>query len=214
MNKISVFLVDDHQLFREGLRLLLSNITGIGEIYEASNGQQFLDALENTQPDIVFMDIEMPVVNVIDTTLKAVKQFPDIRIIALSMYGDEDYLTRMINAGARGFIMKNSGISEVEDAIKSLLTDKNYFSPDVISGLLSKLGKPKKSVQPADLSAREIEVMQYICKGYSNQEIANALFLSKRTIDKHRENLLFKTRSKNTAELVMFALRSGIIELD
>ena len=213
MGKTSVFLVDDHQLFREGLKLLLSNISFIGEIKEASNGQEFLDALGSGIPDIVFMDIEMPVLNGIETTRAAIEQFPDIRIIALSMYGDEEYFTKMINLGVKGFILKNSGIQEVENAIINVLSNKNFFSQEIVTELVQNLTKKRRLAKSGDLSEREAEVLFYICKGYSNQEIADTLYISKRTVDKHRENLLLKTQSKNTAGLVMYAIHSGIIDL-
>ena len=213
MDKTTVFLVDDHQLFREGLKLLLSNISFIGDVFEASNGQEFLDALETVLPDIIFMDIEMPVLNGIETTKTAIERYPDIRIIALSMYGDEQYFTKMINAGVKGFILKNSGIQEVENAIMYVLSDKTYFSQEIVAALVQSHSRKKKLSRSSELSKREVEVLFNICKGYSNQEIADMLFISKRTVDKHRENLLFKTRSKNTAGLVMYAIQSGIIEV-
>ncbi len=213
MDKTTVFLVDDHQLFREGLKLLLSNISFIGDVFEASNGQEFLDALETVMPDIIFMDIEMPVLNGIETTKTAIEEYPDIRIIALSMYGDEQYFTKMINAGVKGFILKNSGIQEVENAIMYVLSDKTYFSQEIVTALVQSHSRKKKLSKSGELSKREVEVLFNICKGYSNQEIADMLFISKRTVDKHRENLLFKTRSKNTAGLVMYAIQSGIIEV-
>ena len=213
MSKTSVFLVDDHKLFREGLRLLLGNISFIGKIYEASNGKEFLDALGPVMPDIVFMDIEMPVMNGIETTRVAIERYPDIRIITLSMHGDEEYIEKMTKAGVKGFILKSSGIREVENSILSVLSDKNYFSQEIVAGLIRSLGKKRRTTRSGDLSEREAEVLFHICKGYSNQEIAEELFISKRTVDKHRENILFKTGSKNTAGLVMYAIRSGIIEV-
>lgn len=193
--------------------MLLSNISFIGEIKEASNGQEFLDALGTVIPDVVFMDIEMPVLNGIETTRTAIEQFPDIRIIALSMYGDEEYFTKMINLGVKGFILKNSGIQEVENAIINVLSNKNFFSQEIVTELVQNLTKKRRLAKSGDLSEREAEVLFYICKGYSNQEIADTLYISKRTVDKHRENLLLKTQSKNTAGLVMYAIHSGIIDL-
>lgn len=213
MNNLSVYIVDDHQLFREGLKLLLGNLPFVGEVREASNGQEFLDTLDDGLPDVVFMDIEMPLLNGIETTRQALELYPGMRIIALSMYGDEEYYTKMISAGAQGFIVKNSGIQEVEDAIAHVMEGKNYFSQEILSGLVESLTRKKRPVRSGELSDREAEVLCYICKGYSNKEIADTLFLSKRTVDKHRENLLLKTGSKNTAGLVVYAIQSGIIEL-
>jgi DNA-binding NarL/FixJ family response regulator len=208
-----VYLVDDHQLFREGLRLLLGNISRIGEIFEASNGKQFLESKDMSRADIVFMAIEMPELNGIETTVRALEKCPGMNIIALSMYGDEEYYTKMIHAGVKGFILKNSGFQEVEEAIHHVLSGKNYFSQEILSGLVLNLTGKRKPVRTKELTERECEVLFHICKGYSNKEIAETLFLSKRTVDKHRENLLMKTGARNTAGLVMYAIQSGIVVL-
>lgn len=213
MYNISVYIVDDHQLFREGLRLLLENFPFIDHVKEASNGREFLNDLTAGIPEVVFMDIEMPVLNGIETTQQALNLYPDMHIIALSMYGEEEYYTKMISAGAQGFIVKNSGIREVENAIRSVMEGKNYFSQEILTGLVQNLTRKNRPNRSGDLTERESEVLYHICKGLSNKEIADTLFLSKRTVDKHRENLLVKTGSKNTAGLVMYAIQSGIIEV-
>ncbi|MCK4569132.1 MAG: response regulator transcription factor [Bacteroidales bacterium] len=213
MNKLSVILVDDHKLFREGLSLLLNNFSFIGEVYEAANGEEFLAMAKNIRADVVFMDVDMPVMNGIEATAKAIKEYPDLNIIALSMYGDEDYYTQMIASGARGFILKNSGIKDVESAIMHVTEGKNYFSQEILSGILKSINRKSQSNRSGELSEREEEVLYHICKGFSNQEIAEQLNISKRTVDKHRENLLLKTNSKNTAGLVMYAIKNGIVEV-
>ncbi|MDY0103274.1 MAG: response regulator transcription factor [Lentimicrobium sp.] len=213
METFSVFLVDDHKLFREGLSLLLGNLPYISEVYEASNGGEFLKMLPQTQPGLVFMDINMPGIDGIETTAKAIETHPDLRIIALSMYAEEDYYSRMINAGARGFMLKNSGIQDVETCIRDVMSGHNYFSPEILDGLLKNISRKAKPAKAGELSERELEVLYRICQGLSNQEIAALLRISKRTVDKHRENLLMKTDSKNTAGLVMFAIRNGIVEV-
>ncbi|UCG27915.1 MAG: response regulator transcription factor [Bacteroidales bacterium] len=213
MKQYNVILVDDHKLFREGLKLLLENLDYIEKVDEAENGKEFLKLAENYRPDLVFMDIEMPEMDGITATQKALKLYPDLNIIALSMYGDESYYTQMINAGAMGFILKNSGIQDVETAINNVISGKNYFSQEILSRLIDGIGKKSKSQKSGELSEREEEVLFHICKGLSNQQIANILYLSKRTVDKHRENLLSKTKAKNTAGLVMYAVKKGIVEV-
>lgn len=214
MKDLSVILVDDHTLFREGLKLLLKSIAGIGEVNEAANGREFLSLIEKgILPDVVFMDIDMPEMNGIEATRKALKINPGLQIIALSMYSDEDYYTKMIEAGVKGFILKNSGITDIAQAIKSVTEGKNYFSQEIMSGLLRHLNRKQHHHRSSELSDREEEILYLICKGLSNQEIAEQLFISKRTVDKHRENLLLKTESKNTAGLVMYAIRKGIAEI-
>ena len=213
MKKINIIIVDDHRLFREGLRLLLSNLPLTGVIHEAANGTEFIEILEKTNTDIVFMDVDMPLMNGIEATRRALEQRPELNIIALSMYGDEAYYIQMINAGARGFILKNSGIDEVESAMANVMTGKNYFSQEIMDGLLKGISRKSVAGKNSALSEREEEVLFHICKGLSNKEIAEHLNISKRTVDKHRENLLLKTASKNTAGLVMYAIRSGIVEI-
>ncbi len=213
MEQISVFLVDDHNLFREGLALLLSNLPYIREVKQAPDGRIFLSRLREGVPDLVLMDISMPEIDGIEATKKALALHPDLKIIALSMYADEEYYTRMIDAGAKGFILKNSGIHDVEDCIRNVVSGHNYFSPEILDGILKNISRKAKPSKKSELSEREEEVLYRICQGLSNQEIAELLHISKRTVDKHRENLLLKTDSKNTAGLVMFAIRNGIVEV-
>ena len=213
MEQYSIILVDDHKLFREGLKLLLENLDYIENVYEAANGEEFLKLVEKKQPDIVFMDIEMPVMDGITATQQVLELYPGLNIIALSMYGDENYYTPMINAGAKGFILKNSGIQDVETAIHNVVSGNNYFSQEILNRLLNGIRKKSKTKKSDELTEREEEVLFHICKGLSNQEIADTLYLSKRTVDKHRENLLAKTNSKNTAGLVMYAVKNRIVAI-
>jgi len=213
MEQYSIILVDDHKLFREGLKLLLENLDYIDNVYEAANGEEFLKLVEKQRSDIVFMDIEMPVMDGITATQQVLKLHPGLNIIALSMYGDENYYTPMINAGAKGFILKNSGIQDVETAIHNVISGNNYFSQEILNRLLNGIRKKSKTKKSDELTEREEEVLFHICKGSSNQEIADTLYLSKRTVDKHRENLLAKTNSKNTAGLVMYAVKNGIVAI-
>lgn len=213
MNKLKVYLVDDHTLFREGLKLLLSKLSLIGKIFEAENGRQFIDHLQELNPDIVLIDIEMPVLNGIRATQEALEINPDLKIIALSMYADENYYTSMIEAGAKGFLLKNSSFDQVKRAITDVTEGRSYFSPEIMDELIKNINRKKIIRKETELTDREIEILFHICKGLSNQEIADRLILSKRTVDKHRENLLLKTSSKNTASLVIYAIRNGVIEI-
>ncbi|MFO7669700.1 MAG: response regulator transcription factor [Bacteroidales bacterium] len=215
MENISILISDDHQLFREGMKLILNNLSYVDEIYEVGNGKDCVAFFrEGGTADIVFMDIEMPGMNGIEATIEVLKIKPDLNVIALSMYSDEDYYTKMIDAGAKGFILKNSGIKEVEEAIEHVLSGKNYFSQEILSGFIKSISRKKEPEYPFKLSDREAEVLFLICKGHSNHEIAGTLHISKRTVDKHRENLLHKTGSKNTAGLVIYAIKNNIVEVD
>jgi len=213
MKNISVYLVDDHSLFREGLKLLLSNLDYIDTIYEAENGQEFIDGLVKNHVDIVMLDIEMPVMNGIQAAQKAKEIAPGIKIIALSMYSDENYYLSMIEAGACGFLLKNSNFQEVEKAITDVCNDKSYISIEILNNILKQPQKTGLINVNEELTEREDEILLLICKGLTNNEIADRLGLSKRTVDKHRENLLQKTQSKNTANLVIYAIKNGLMKI-
>jgi len=213
MQKLRIHIVDDHTLFREGLKFLLSNCDFVSSIDESNNGKTFISNLSNNKPDIILMDIEMPEIDGISATKQALAIFPDLKIIALSMYGYEHYYTQMIDAGARGFLMKNSQFEDVQKAILEVAEGNNFFSPEIMDAIIKNLYKKKDDKHSSELTEREIEILYNICKGFSNQEIADKLIISKRTVDKHRENLLLKTESKNTAGLVIFAIKKGLFEV-
>ncbi len=210
--KLHIHLVDDHSLFREGLKFLLSNCDFIASIDESENGKIFLDKLSTTTPDVVLMDIQMPEIDGITASRLALAKNPDLKIIALSMYAEEEYYSKMIDVGVRGFLLKNSQFEDVQKAILEVYEGNNYFSQEILDRIMANMSKKKESLA-IDLTEREIEVLYNICKGFSNQEIADELFISKRTVDKHRENLLLKTEAKNTAGLVVFAIKNGIFEV-
>jgi DNA-binding NarL/FixJ family response regulator len=213
MKSINICLVDDHSLFREGLRFLLSGLDYVNEVSEAANGKQFLDDIKGRQVDLVLLDIEMPEMNGMEVARKTLELYPEIKIIALSMYSDENYYSSMIEAGANGFLLKNSNFSEVKKAIVDVYEGRNYFSTEILQSIVSRINKKTIKKENYDLTEREIDVLYHICKGHSNPEIAEVLSISKRTVDKHRENLLQKTHSKNTANLVVFAIKQGYFEV-
>jgi len=213
MKKIDIYLVDDHSLFRQGLKLLLSNLNFIGKIYEANNGEEFIGGLKESQVDIALLDIEMPVMNGIEAAKIAREILPSIKILALSMYSDKNYYLSMIDAGACGFLLKNSNFDEVEKAITDVCNDKSYISIEILNEILKYPDKASFNFFDSELTERELEVLLLICKGFTNSEIADRLVLSKRTVDKHRENLLLKTQSKNTANLVIYAIKNGFLQI-
>ncbi|GKI21894.1 putative two-component response regulator [Odoribacter laneus] len=217
MQKLKIYLVDDHKLFREGLKLLLSTQDFVHHIYEASNGREFIESLSLVDCDVVLMDIEMPEMNGIEATREALRLHPDLKIIVLSMYGDEQYYYKMIDAGAKGFMLKNTGIENVITAIKKVAAGENFFSEELLFSILNNMrdsNKTETESPDSEISEREMEILYHVCKGKSNQEIADELFISKRTVDKHRANLLSKTGCRNTAALVMYAIKNKIIEIN
>jgi DNA-binding NarL/FixJ family response regulator len=213
MDKIRIIIADDHQLFRNGLKILLNSFPDFEVVGEASNGEEFLKVLKSVKADIALMDINMPEMDGIEATKKGIKLSPEINIIALSMYGEEEYYYKMVDAGAKGFLLKDSDISEVKDAILTVVKGGSYFSQELLYHVIQKIKHREHESKSANLSKREKEILIKICEGLSNQEIAEALFISKRTVDKHRANLLGKTNSKNTASLILFAIRNKLIEI-
>jgi DNA-binding NarL/FixJ family response regulator len=213
MGKISIIIADDHQLFRNGLKILLNTIPEFEVTGEASNGEEFMKMLKGTTPDVALMDINMPEMDGIEATRRAIKLYPPINIIALSMYGEEEYYYKMVDAGAKGFLLKDSDISEVREAILTVVKGGSYFSQELLYHVIQKIKHREHESKSANLSKREKEILLKICEGLSNQEIAETLFISKRTVDKHRANLLGKTNSKNTASLILFAIRNKLIEI-
>ncbi len=213
MKKVDIYIVDDHSLFREGLKLLLSNLDFVGKVYEANDGVEFIEGLKKTPADIALLDIEMPVMNGINAAKKAKEIHPEIKILALSMYSDKNYYLSMIEAGACGFLLKNSNFEEVEKAITDVCNDKSYISIEILNDILKYPEKAVFNVFDSELTERETEVLLLICKGFTNSEIADRLVVSKRTVDKHRENLLQKTQSKNTANLVIYAIKNGLLQI-
>lgn len=212
--KRKVIIVDDHTLFRNGLRILLNTMDDYQVVGEASNGKQFLELLEKGIPDLVLLDINMPVMDGIEAATIAQKQYPDLKIITLSMYGEEDYYYKMVNAGVKGFVLKNSDIKEVKTALDVVYDGGSFFSSELLQNLVASLKSTSKSKEShAELSEREMEILILICQGLSNQEIGDKLFISKRTVDKHRANILEKSESKNTAQLVVYAIKNKLVEL-
>lgn len=204
-------LVDDHALFRNGLKGLISMREGYEVVAEAGDGGEFLDMLPTLEADVVFMDISMPNVGGEEATRKALSLYPDLKIVTLSMFGEESYYTRMVEAGAKGFLLKDSSIEEVFEAIDTVVAGGDYFSQRLLSSMSNRLRGTELS--SGELSSREIEILLAICRGLSNQEIAEELFISKRTVDAHRANILEKTGCKNTASLVVYAIRNQLVEL-
>lgn len=209
-----IIIVDDHTLFRNGLRILLNNMDDYQVIAEAANGKQFIDLLEKEVPDLVLLDINMPVMDGIEAASIAHEKYPNLKIITLSMYGEEDYYYKMVNAGVKGFVLKNSDIKEVKAALDVVYEGGSFFSSELLQNLVNSLkSAPKSKEFHPELSERELEILILICQGLSNQEIGDKLFISKRTVDKHRANILEKSESKNTAQLVVYAIKNKLVEL-
>lgn len=210
-----IVLVDDHTLFRSGLRGLLERCDGMRVVAEAASGEEFLARLPELEDEVVFMDFAMPGINGAETTERALAVKPALKVIALSMYGDERYYSRMVEAGAKGFLMKDSPFEEVIGAIEAVRDGGTYFCEELLRSLTSRMQRVQSEREESEelLSTREIEILVCVCRGLSNQEIAEELFISKRTVDKHRANILEKTGCKNTASLVVYAIKHGLVDI-
>lgn len=213
-DKIKIQIVDDHAIFRQGLYFVLSQIDDFKVILEAENGVQMLEQLENSQPDVTLLDISMPHMDGIKAAAIAKDKYPHLNILTLSSYGDEMYYYKMIKAGASGFVLKKSGKQEIEHAIRTVAEGNNFFHEEILRKLAFKTNIEAATYE-ADysISKRENEVLLLICKGYSNNEIACELSLSPKTVDNHRTKLLNKLGAKNSAHLVMFAMKHKLVSL-
>lgn len=211
---IKIILADDHAIFLKGLRMMVNECANFKVIGEASNGQELLDLLNHTAPDVVLTDIKMPIMNGVEATKAASDKYPHLKIMALTMFSDLKYMRLMAEAGASGFIMKSIGKSELETAIHTVSSGKTYFSPQLlgemaVSDPLESSGIFLEDVNER-LTERELDVLQYIVKGLSTQEIADRLFISKRTVEGHRANLILKTGTRNVVDLVIYAIRNRL----
>lgn len=213
----SILIVDDHSLFRKGLKLLLNELDNYIVVGEASNGIEMLRSLELINVDLVLLDISMPEMDGVEAAEKALKLYPDIKIITLSMFGDADYYFKMVDVGVHGFLLKDSDIQEVNSALDVVVSGKNYFSQELMQNVIYKMkdsNEIDKAKQNFELTNREVEIISLVCKGCSNNEIAENMCVSKRTIEKHRANVMEKCQCKNTASLVVFAIKHHIVEVE
>lgn len=209
----NIILIDDHKIFREALKFVLAQSENFNVVAEASNGKEFLDILDTCNPDVALMDITMPVLNGIDATKEGLKKCPGLKIIALSMHNEETYYYKMLEAGAHGFVLKDSGGEELAQAIQMVIGGENYFSNQILCKIIKDFLNKSETQHTASkevikLSKRENEVLKLICNGYSNSEIAEELGISRRTIEGHRSSLLNKTGAKNSIHLVLYAKKN------
>ena len=213
--KPKIIIVDDHLIFRQGLTSIITSENIATVIGEASNGIEFIELISKMKPDIVLMDIDMPHMNGLDATEKAIKLIPELKIIVFSMFSDEEYYHKMIERGVKGFILKTSGINELENAIHEVMRGESYFSNELLRKIISNFEHKNNSkfTKKEMLSEREIEVLQQICLGLSTDEIGEKLFISPKTVKTHKSNLLAKTITKNTPALILFAIKNKIIKI-
>jgi len=212
---IKVLIADDNQLFREILAKLFKHANEIEIVAQAENGLEVLDKVRQYQPDIVLMDIAMPHLNGIDTTIALVKQFPGIKIIALTAYDDKTNIKGMLGAGVRGYLLKSCKYDQLVDAIIQVNNEKKYISPDVAEIIIQDyLGQDsQEKVRHPKLTERESEVLTLLAEGKTIREISELLFISVKTVGSHKENIFEKLEFENMTQLIKFALKNGIVSL-
>lgn len=214
MANIKLLLADDHKIVRDGIKLMLEPQAGIDVVAEADNGKEVLKNLEDQVIDLVVMDINMPEMDGITATKTIKENYPDVKVLALTMSNDDLHIRQMIQAGASGYIMKSAGRNELKEAIETIMDGRHYFSHEATQSIMMDLvkGKGKSSTpDPIHITDRELEILELIVKEFTNQEIAEKLFISPRTVDAHRRNLLQKTGARNTAGLVKYAFQHNLV---
>jgi DNA-binding NarL/FixJ family response regulator len=215
--KTKIIIVDDHKIFRDGLIMLLNNFDFVSVVGQAANGEEFLELIENVTPDIVLMDINMPIMNGIEASKQALKKYPEIKIIALTSFADDEYIEQMISAGVEGYMLKRSDIEDFEKAILKVAGGGSYFSSEIIKVISRSLSKEKEQKSSEQiltkLTSREKQILQLICKGLNNEQIADLIYLSPKTVEKHKSSLFQKTETFNTVNLVIYAFKNQLISL-
>lgn len=217
MGPIKLGIVDDHKIFRNGLKATLEDCGDFELVLEASNGKELIGLLTDKTPDVILMDIKMPEMDGIQTANYVHQHFKDIKILALSMFNEDKYIVDMMKAGASGYLLKNAEPEEIIEAVATVHNKGFYFNEHLSITLIKQLvGNDQADNIPnnrTDLNEREIEVLKLVCQECSNQEIADKIFLSVRTVEGYRARLFEKTGSKNLVGLVIYAIKRGIINV-
>lgn len=216
MANVRIAIVDDHDIVRDGIKILLEDEPGFEIVGEAKNGKEAVALCKENEIDLAIMDITMPEMDGIEATKIIKDKHPDVKILALTMLSEDQHIRKMIKAGASGYILKSSGKEELIKAINSIINGQHYFSDDATQSILKELVNPEvtKINDPEDINItdRELEILKLIVEEYTNQEIADELYISVRTVDAHRRNLLQKTGAKNTAGLVKYAIKNHLFD--
>ncbi len=215
MGDLRILLGDDHAILRQGLRRILEDRPGWTVVAESANGRDIVRDALALQPDVAVLDVAMPLLNGIEATRQIVRRAPDVKVLVLSMHSDEAYVMQAMQAGAKGYVLKESAAAELLDAVAAVAAGKAFFSPAVAELMLDDYVRTRANKGVVDrydlLSEREREVLQLVAEGLSSKEIADVLSISPATVETHRTHVLQKLALRNTAEVVLFAARRGII---
>jgi DNA-binding NarL/FixJ family response regulator len=217
--KVKIIMVDDHQIVRDGIKALISDESWIDIIGEASNHKELFALLEKAKPDLIMLDISMPEMSGIEIAKILTEQRPEIKLLMLSMYMSEEFITNAIEAGAKGYLTKTTSQEEIINALKTITGGGEFYSDSVSNILLKSFIKKTQNKstdskeQPIILTKRENEILKHFAEGLSNKEIADRLFISIRTVESHKNNIMQKLELKSTVELIKYAIKNKIIEL-
>ena len=216
MEPISILLADDHTLVRAGIRALIEQLPTVKVVGEARNGREALRLVKERKPDLILMDVAMPGLNGLEATARVSKEFPDVRVIILSMYANEEYVREAINAGAAGYLVKRSAATELERAITAVARGEKYFSPLVSAYVKgARAGHPTADrVWIERLTPRQREILQLVAERHSTKDIAGILSISVKTVETHRAQLMERLDIHDVPGLVRFAIRAGLVSLD
>jgi len=216
MKKIKIAIADDYKIFREGLKVSLSQDDNLQFLLEAENGEDLLKAIDSKQPDVIIMDLKMPIMDGMEATQLVRKKYPGIKVLVVSMYEDDKFIIHLMEIGANGYLLKNAEPDEIRKAIYTVHENGYYFNDLVNKALLKKLVL-KNNIKPSfnenvELTERELEVLKLICEEKTAAEIAKQIFLSPRSVEGIRQRLIEKIGVRNTAGIVMFAVKNGLAD--
>jgi DNA-binding NarL/FixJ family response regulator len=213
MDKINIILVDDHQMFRDGVKSVLSDEENIKIIGEVGSGKELYELLESITPDLIITDISMPDISGIEVAQYITENYPNIKILILSMHSNKEFITKALSVGANGYLPKDTSMSELLEAINTIYKGDNYFNKSISDTILNSLmNKPKE--ENKSLTKREKEIINLVVDGLSNKEIADKLCISIRTVDSHKNNIMQKLNLKSSVELVKYAIKNNLANLD
>ena len=217
MGKIKVLIADDHTILRQGIKALLDNQAEIEVIGEAKDGREALTLIERLLPDVILMDIAMPGLNGLEATRRIKKKFPEIKVLVLTMYTNEEYVFQILNAGANGYLVKETAFQDLISAIKAVYRDEAFMSPSISKKVINRYTQRVRDANDTTsdiLTTREREILQLIAEGSSSKKIAEALFISPKTVETHRTHIMDKLNIHNRTDLIKYAIRTGIVDID
>lgn len=212
MNKLTIYIADDHTFVRSGMTRLLNTFERVGSVKEAANGKELIALIEAATPDIVILDIEMPVLNGVDTSQYLSEHHPDVKILVLTMHTEEFFVNKLLEIGVHGFLNKSAEPKEVEDALHSI-ADRDFYRNEIMNRVLNNKNIRKKNASSSELTPREIEILMLICQDLTSSEICERLKIHEKTFFTHRTNILTKVNVRGNVGLVKYAYQHGLLDL-